>query len=448
MSVCGVGYFAVIIALMRAAPAYASEDTHFYDRNEDVTLWLNKIGPFHNPQETYAFYSLPFCHPPGEFHKQRKHPSIGEVLEGNSLVHSAMHMKFPVDVPKTQLCAKRLTSKDAETFKYAISQHYWYQMYLDDLPIWGMVGEIIATDEEVQEIAEEELEDKQHALRDSFIYTHKKLSVAYNGNRIIEVNLTSDDPVEISEGKEVTFTYSVTWHPTDKTFQDRFNRYLDYSFFEHQIHWFSIFNSFMMVIFLVGLVALILMRTLRNDYAKYAQEYDEEEENERSFADDSGWKQVHGDVFRPPDNVILFTACLGSGVQLVFLVFGVIMISIMGTLYTDRGAMVTACLVSYAFTSAIAGYSSASMYKQMHHPKPSPKWVRAMIASAGLFPLACFLLANFLNVIAVSYETTNVIPLWTFLKLIAIWIFISLPLHVVGTMHGRHFGGKQTYLAE
>ncbi len=39
-------------------------------------------------------------------------------------------------------------------------------------------------------------------------------------------------------------------------------------FFEHQIHWFSIFNSFMMVIFLCGLVALILMRTLRQDYAK------------------------------------------------------------------------------------------------------------------------------------------------------------------------------------
>ena len=36
-------------------------------------------------------------------------------------------------------------------------------------------------------------------------------------------------------------------------------RYLDQDFFEHQIHWFSIFNSFMMVIFLVGLVLLILM---------------------------------------------------------------------------------------------------------------------------------------------------------------------------------------------
>lgn len=38
-----------------------------------------------------------------------------------------------------------------------------------------------------------------------------------------------------------------------------------------QIHWFSIFNSFMMVIFLTGLVSMILLRTLRRDYARYTQ---------------------------------------------------------------------------------------------------------------------------------------------------------------------------------
>lgn len=58
------------------------------------------------------------------------------------------------------------------------------------------------------------------------------------------------------------------------------NRYLDFNFFEHQIHWFSIFNSFMMVIFLCGLVVLILMRTLKNDYIRYTAE-DEDLELDR-----------------------------------------------------------------------------------------------------------------------------------------------------------------------
>ena len=26
-------------------------------------LWLSKVGPYHNPQETYSVYALPFCRP-------------------------------------------------------------------------------------------------------------------------------------------------------------------------------------------------------------------------------------------------------------------------------------------------------------------------------------------------------------------------------------------------
>jgi hypothetical protein len=78
---------------------------------------------------------------------------------------------------------------------------------------------------------------------------------------------------------------ATTWEPTAIKFGKRFERYLDYNFFEHQIHWFSIFNSFMMVIFLTGLVSMILMRTLRNDYAKYAREEDDLDALERDVSE-------------------------------------------------------------------------------------------------------------------------------------------------------------------
>jgi len=56
----------------------------------------------------------------------------------------------------------------------------------------------------------------------------------------------------------------------------------------------------MMVILLTGLVSMILMRTLRNDYAKYAREKDDLESLKRDVSEKSGWKLVHGDVFRTP----------------------------------------------------------------------------------------------------------------------------------------------------
>ena len=55
----------------------------------------------------------------------------------------------------------------------------------------------------------------------------------------------------------------VVWHNSQTDFVKRYEKYLDPTFFQHRIHWFSIFNSFMMVLFLVGLVTMIMMRTLR-----------------------------------------------------------------------------------------------------------------------------------------------------------------------------------------
>ena len=32
-----------------------------YTPAEKVNLWVNKVGPYHNPQETYEYFSLPYC---------------------------------------------------------------------------------------------------------------------------------------------------------------------------------------------------------------------------------------------------------------------------------------------------------------------------------------------------------------------------------------------------
>ena len=39
----------------------ADGKTHRYVPGEEVTLWTNKVGPYNNPQETFNYYTLPFC---------------------------------------------------------------------------------------------------------------------------------------------------------------------------------------------------------------------------------------------------------------------------------------------------------------------------------------------------------------------------------------------------
>lgn len=46
--------------------------------------------------------------------------------------------------------------------------------------------------------------------------------------------------------------------------------------------------------------------------------------------DESGWKLVHGDVFRYPANKELFCAILGNGVQLLCLVAGILFLACLG----------------------------------------------------------------------------------------------------------------------
>jgi transmembrane 9 superfamily protein 3 len=45
------------------------------------------------------------------------------------------------NVASTVYCTQPLSKKDYKMLVYAIKNHYWYQMYLDDLPIWAIVGE-------------------------------------------------------------------------------------------------------------------------------------------------------------------------------------------------------------------------------------------------------------------------------------------------------------------
>ena len=100
---------------------------------------------------------------------------------------------------------------------------------------------------------------------------------------------------------------------------------------------------------------MILMRTLRKDYARYSKE-DEMDDMERDLGDEYGWKQVHGDVFRPAASPLLFSALIGTGSQLAVVVLFVVLFAILGELYTERGDTNTnGCYqgAQYAFTFRI-----------------------------------------------------------------------------------------------
>ncbi|CAF2942030.1 unnamed protein product [Rotaria sp. Silwood2] len=396
---------------------HCDEHDHRYEDGNEVVLWMNTVGPYHNRQETYNYFSLPFCR---GIKKEisHYHETLGENILGVELEYSGIEINFRNDKPKTDFCEITVTPEFYDTFTYAIKNHYWYQMFIDDLPIWGIVGEM------------------DEAGKSAYIWTHKKFEIGYNDDRIIDVNLTSEAKVRLQPNVQLQFSYEVTWKPTKVPFSKRFDKYLDAGFFQHKIHWFSIFNSFMMVLFLVGLVSMILLRTLRKDYARYGKD-DDLDDMERDLGDEYGWKQVHGDVFRPPAHPILFASLIGSGYQIATVSILCILITIVFDLYTERGLLFSTAIFLYAAASVVNGYAGGSLYARMK----GQLWIKQLLVGAFLVPAIICGVAFLVNFISIYYGSSRSIPFTVMLSVTAICLFIILPLTAIGTVLGRNISG-------
>ena len=64
-----------------------------YEKAEEVVLWMNTVGPYHNRQETYSFFSLPFCPGPKES-ISHYHETLGEAIQGTELEFSGLDIDY------------------------------------------------------------------------------------------------------------------------------------------------------------------------------------------------------------------------------------------------------------------------------------------------------------------------------------------------------------------
>ncbi|XP_020581503.1 transmembrane 9 superfamily member 2-like isoform X2 [Phalaenopsis equestris] len=407
---------ALLLIVLVACFSRAKTDglDHKYKEGDRVPLYANKVGPFHNPSETYRYYDLPFCKPD---HINEKKEALGEVLNGDRLVDAPYELNFRKDKQSENLCKKTLLEEDVVKTREAISRDYYFQMFYDDLPFWGFIGHF---DENMSDPRENKY----------FLYKHIHFQILYNDDRVIEISAISDPniSIDITDDKEVDvdFLYSVSWKTTNIPFEKRMDKYSKHL----EIHWFSRINSCVTVVLLTGFLATILMRVLKNDFVRYARDEESPEDEE-----ETGWKYIHGDVFRFPKHKSLFSALIGSGTQLLALATFIFLLALGGVFYPyNRGAFFTAVVVIYALTSVIAGYTATKMYLQLE----GTNWVRNLLLTCFLFCGPLFLTFSFVNTVAVAYSATAALPFGTIMVILLIWILVTLPLLVLGGVAGKN----------
>ncbi|XP_022054641.2 transmembrane 9 superfamily member 1 [Acanthochromis polyacanthus] len=410
-----------------------------YKQGDNVTLYVNKVGPYHNPQETYHYYTLPVCRPEKVHHKSL---SLGEVLDGDRMAESLYHIPFKENVEKKTLCHLTLSEKQVDELREAIEELYYFEFVLDDIPIWGFVGYI------------EESGFLPHSHKVA-LWTHLDFNIEYNGNSVIFANVSVKDvkPVPLEDGAgaavggvgvgggslTVTHTYSVRWFESALTHARRAERLRDYSFFPKtlEIHWLSIINSLVLVVLLLGFVIIILMRVLKNDFARYNVE--EEGGCDDLDQGDNGWKIIHTDVFRFPPFKSLLCAVLGVGAQFLTLATGIIVMALLGMFNVHRhGAINSAAIVLYALTSCVSGYVSCSFYTQIN----GQRWVWNIILTSSLFSAPLFLTWSVVNSIHWWSGSTQALPATTVLLLLGAWVLVGFPLTVIGGIVGKNRAGN------
>ena len=96
-SITGTAEFVFIIIVFffvkKFLNTYAGLHLFQYDDHDEVVLWMNTVGPYHNRQETYAYFSLPFCMGTKES-IGHYHETLSEALQGVELEFSGLDIEF------------------------------------------------------------------------------------------------------------------------------------------------------------------------------------------------------------------------------------------------------------------------------------------------------------------------------------------------------------------
>merc|ERR1719436_1558390 len=173
---------------------------------------------------------------------------------------------------------------------------------------------------------------------------------------------------------------------------------------------------------------MILLRTLYRDITKYNELATTEE-----AAEETGWKLVHGDVFRKPRHSKLLAVSVGSGMQILGMSGVTLVFALFGFLSpAHRGALLQSMMLLFTFMGIFAGYTTARFYKLYG----GDDWKMATLLLAFLYPGIMFTVFFILNLFIWGEKSSGAVPFTTMFALLVLWFGISVPLVFLGSYFG------------
>jgi len=202
--------------------------------------------------------------------------------------------------------------------------------------------------------------------------------------------------------------------------------------FDPRIHWFSLINSLVIVVFLCAMVSMIVYRSVSRDISRYnAIDLSED------VQEDWGWKLVHGEVFRTPNNPLILSALVGNGAQLCAMVGVTLVFALLGFLSpSNRGSLATVMMICWTFFGSVSGYVSSRVYATLGGTERR----KNAFFTATVLPTFIFAVVFLLNLFLIAANSSGAVPFGTLLLIVLLWFGISAPLSSVGAYFGARTG--------
>ena len=233
------------------------------------------------------------------------------------------------------------------------------------------------------------------------------------------------------KGTPVYWTYGVKWSLTKVDWSNRWDEYLSLSLSNSspKVHWAAIMNTFLIILCLSATVARILLRTLHMDFNRYlgaCEHYVEEEEEEEE--EETGWKALHGDVFRRPSYPGVFAVIVGTGFQLLGMFALCIILALFGYLSPAfRGGLITVAMLVFVLMAVLNGIVTGYVLNMFE----KREWKFVFLAGLG-YPTMLFAPWMCKELSLLSLPGANTAPIVAVVEMMGLWFGVSLPLIILG----------------
>jgi len=378
--------------------------------------------------------------------------TLGEILRGEVLYTTDYFAITNEDEFCKILCYNTFNEKTVALIKKLIRRRYFTNWIVDKLP----AGLLLYNKESKQTSIKyfNGIPLGYHENGDFYIYNHYQFYILLNKNEDDRFNVVGFNimPISIKHNKDVPicgkdeksnsknleqepqplvegkilFTYDVIFEYSDITLASRWDHYKTS---RAAIHWTGIIISEVLIVIISAIIITILCRNLSLDISSYNYRVSQLEE-----INEYDWKQIAGDVFRPPSgNVVLLSSMLGTGTQLFLTILATLFFGIFGFMNPEhRANILNIGILFFCFMGLPGGYIASLFYRFWG----GNNWIEVSLLTSFLFPGAIIFGYIIVNIILTIEKSNAASHFSDILSLFALWIFCTSPLIIMGNFLG------------